>query len=71
MGYAATSMQEMHNGKFLVVAGICDSNKSRTQHHRSLKLGLKLNYLNIINYYCCKVANSSTQNRPNLLGLMA
>ena len=30
-----------------VVTGICDPNKSQAQHHRSLKLGLKLKYLNI------------------------
>ena len=31
-----------------MVTGICDPNKSRARHHRSLKLGSKLKYLNII-----------------------
>ena len=29
-----------------VVTGICDPNKSRSQHHCSVKLGSKLKYLN-------------------------
>ena len=56
-----------------VVTGICDPNKSRARHHRSLKLGSKLKYLNINQHKttCRKVANSGTPNPPNLLGFMA
>ena len=32
-----------------MVTGICDSNKSRAQHHSSLKLGSRLRYLNTRN----------------------
>ena len=41
-------MQEIHSSNPLVVTGICDPNKSWAQHHCSLKLGLRLKYLNII-----------------------
>ena len=39
-------MQEIRSSKPPVVTGICDLNKSRARHHRSLKLGSKLKYLN-------------------------
>ena len=39
-------MQEICNLNPPVITRICDPNKSRSQHHRSLKLGLKLKYLN-------------------------
>ena len=38
-------MQEIHSSNSPVVTGICDPNKSRARHHRSLKLGSKLKYL--------------------------
>ena len=41
-------MQEICISIPLVVTGVWDLNKSGTQHHRSLKLGSKLKYLNII-----------------------
>ena len=37
-------LQEIRNLNPPMVAGICDPNKSRTRHHRSLKLGSKLKY---------------------------
>ena len=39
-------MHEIRNSNPPMAAGICDSNKSRAGHHRSLKLGSKLKYLN-------------------------
>ena len=39
-------MQEILSSNPPVVTGICDPNKSRARHHRSLKLGSKLKYLN-------------------------
>ena len=41
-------MQEIRSLNPPVVTWICDPNKSWAQHHRSLKLGSKLKYLNII-----------------------
>ena len=38
-------MQEIRSSNSPVVTGICDPNKSRTRHHRNLKLGSKLKYL--------------------------
>ena len=40
-------MQEIRNSNPPVVTGICNPNKSRARHHRSLKLGSKLKYLNM------------------------
>ena len=40
-------MREIHSSNPPVVTGICDPNKSQARHHRSLKLGSKLKYLNI------------------------
>ena len=43
-------MQEIRSSKPPVVTGICDPNKSRSWHHRSLKLSSKLkivDYLDI------------------------
>ena len=39
-------MQEIHSSNPPVVTRICDPNNSRARHHRSLKLGSKLKYLN-------------------------
>ena len=39
-------MQEIRSSNPLVVTSICDPNKSRARHHRSLKLGSKVKYLN-------------------------
>ena len=39
-------MQDVHSSNLLVVTGISDSSKSRARHHRSLKLGSRLKYLN-------------------------
>ena len=39
-------MQEIRSSSLLVVTSICDPNKSRARHHRSLKLGSKVKYLN-------------------------
>ena len=39
-------MQEILSSNPPVVTGICDPNKSRARHHRSLELGSKLKYLN-------------------------
>ena len=36
-------MQEICSPNPLVVTGLCDSNKSRARHHRTLKFGSKLN----------------------------
>ena len=41
-------MQEIRSSNPPVVTGICDPNKSRVRHHRSLKLGSKLKYLSIL-----------------------
>ena len=41
-------MQEIRSSNPPVVTGTCDPSKSRAQHHHSLKLGLKLKYLNMI-----------------------
>ena len=38
-------MQEIYSSNPPVVTGICDSHKSQARHHRSLKLGSKLKYL--------------------------
>ena len=38
-------MQEIFSSNPSAVTGICDPNKSRARHHRSLKLGSKLKYL--------------------------
>ena len=43
-------MQEISSSDPPVVIGICDLNKSRARRHRSLKLGSKLKYLNIIGW---------------------
>ena len=40
-------MQEIRSSNPLVVTGVYDPNKSRARHHRSLKIGSKLKYLNI------------------------
>ena len=45
-------MQKIHSSNPTVVTGICDPNKSQAQHHHSLKLGLKLKDLNIIDNNC-------------------
>ena len=39
-------MQELRSSNPPMVTGICDPNKSRARHHLSLKIGLKLKYLN-------------------------
>ena len=39
-------MQEISSSNSLLVTGICDPNKSQARHRRSLKLGLKLTYVN-------------------------
>ena len=39
-------MQEICSPNPPVLTGICDLNKSRARHHRSLKLGSKLKYFN-------------------------
>ena len=38
-------MQEIRSSNPPVVTGICDPNKSRARHRRSLKLSSKLKYL--------------------------
>ena len=38
-------MQEIRSSNSHMNTGICNPNKSRARHHRSLKLGLKLKYL--------------------------
>ena len=43
-----TRMQEIRSSNPPVVTIICDPNKSRARHHRSLKLGSKLKYINVI-----------------------
>ena len=40
-------MQEICSSNPPVITGIYDPNKSRARHHRSLKLGSKLKYLNM------------------------
>ena len=40
-------MQEIRSSNHPVVTEICDTKKPQAPHHHSLKLGLKLNYLNI------------------------
>ena len=42
-------MQEIRSSNPPVVTGICDPNKSRARHHRSLKLGSKLKHPSIKN----------------------
>ena len=39
-------MQEIRSSNSPGVTGFCDLNKSQARHHRSLKLGSKLKYLN-------------------------
>ena len=41
-------MQEIRSSNPPVITGICDPNKSRARHHRSLKLGSKLKNLSNI-----------------------
>ena len=53
-------MQEIRSSNPPVVTGICDPSKSRAQHHGSLKLGSKLNYLK--NYNPLKDSVSVTDN---------
>ena len=45
--YIRECTQEIRSSNPPVDTGICDPNKSRARHHRSLKLGSKLKYLNI------------------------
>ena len=45
-------MQEICSSYPPVVTGICDPNKSRARHHRSLKLGSKLNHLIMLDVRC-------------------
>ena len=42
-------MEEILSLNPLVVTGICNPSKSRARHHRSMKLGSKLKYLNKLN----------------------
>ena len=55
-------MQEIRSSNPPVVTGICDPNKYRARHHRSLELDLKLKYFNkdslIINYSFQKPLNN-------------
>ena len=44
-------MQGIRSSNPPVVTGICDLNKSRACHHRSLKFGSKLKYLNLSNIF--------------------
>ena len=39
-------MQDIRSSNLSAVTGICDPNKCRARHHRSLKLGSKLTYFN-------------------------
>ena len=41
-------MKEIRSSSPPVVTGSCDPNNSRARHHRSLKLGSKLKYLNVL-----------------------
>ena len=41
-------MQDICSSNPPVVTGSCDPNNYRAQHHRSLKLGSKLKYINIL-----------------------
>ena len=43
-------MQEIRCSNPLVVTGICDPNKSRARHHRSLKLGSKFEVSQIFRF---------------------
>ena len=51
-------MQEIRSSSPPVVTGICDPNKSRARHHRSLKLGSKL-YLNINRLFVLSFKNGN------------
>ena len=44
-------MQETHSSNPPVVTGICDPNNFRARHYRSLKIGSKLKYFNIIDNF--------------------
>ena len=46
-------IKEIRRSNSPVVTGICYPDKSRVRHHRSLKLGSKLKYLNIT----CNIQN--------------
>ena len=48
-------MQEIRSSNPPMVTGICDPNKSRPRRHRSLKLGSKLNYVNIDQLLQCRI----------------
>ena len=54
-------MQEICSSDPPVVTGICDPNKSRTQHHLSLKLDSELKYFNINHCNRINILNKHTQ----------
>ena len=54
-------MQEICSSDPPVVTGICDPNKSRTQHHLSLKLDSELKYFNINHCNRHNILNKHTQ----------
>ena len=44
-------MQEIRSSNLPIITGICDPNKARARHHRSLKFGPKLKYLFIFLFF--------------------
>ena len=54
-------MQEICSSDPPVVTGICDPNKSRAQHHLSLKLDSELKYFNINHCNRLNILNKHTQ----------
>ena len=58
-------MQEIRSSNPPVVSGICDPNKSRARHHRSLKFGSKLKYLKT--EYSLKNLTAQNEHKKKLL----
>ena len=46
--HTISCMQEIRSSNLKLITGICDPNKFRVRHDRSLKLDWKLQYLNFI-----------------------
>ena len=60
-------MQEIRSSNPPVITGIRDPNKSRARHHRSLKLGSELKYLNKYYWTTQEVSSHWTVLTPDYL----
>ena len=63
-----SQMQEIRSSNPPVVTGSCDLYNSQARHHRSLKLGQKLEYLNILipSYLVHVVQQKQNVTKPNI-----